>query len=117
MQEVREALRPNAEERVRRSLVLTALAEAEQLKVEGSEVDGEIERVVGSSGAQAPQIKQLFDNPGGREAVERSLLTRKTLDRLIEVVSGPKPAKKTARARKPRAKAAKVAEVAEEEQS
>jgi len=111
VEEIREALRPTAEERVRRSLVLTALAEAEQLKVEPSEVEGEIERVVGSSGAQAPQMKQLFDSPGGREAIERSLLTRKTLDRLIELVSGPKPAKKkAARARKPKAKATEVAE-------
>ncbi|MEE8346882.1 MAG: hypothetical protein V3S20_06010, partial [Dehalococcoidia bacterium] len=112
VEEIREALRPTAEERVRRSLVLTALAEAEQLKVEPSEVDGEIERVIGSSGAQAPQMKQLFDSPGGREAIERSLLTRKTLDRLIEVASGPEPVtkKKTPRAKKPKAKATKVAE-------
>ena len=113
VEEIREALRPTAEERVRRSLVLSALSEAEGVKAEPAEVDEEIERVVSSSGAQGPQIRQLFDSPGGREAMERSLLTRKTLDRLIEMVAGPKPAsrtaakpaKKAARARKRKAKA------------
>jgi len=111
VQEIREALRETAQERVRRSLVLTALAEAEQVKVEPAEVDTEIERIVGSSGAQAEQIRQLFKSPGGREAIERSLLTSKTLRRLIEIVSGPKPGKRAAGAKKRKAKAA------EEEQS
>lgn len=88
VEEIRGLLREPAQERVRRSLTLTALAEAEDIRIEPAEVDAEVERIVASSGAQAPQIKQLFDSPGGREAIERSLLTRKTLDRLIEIVSG-----------------------------
>ena len=108
---IRETLRKTAQERVRRSLVLTALAEAEQVKVEPAEVDTEIERIVGSSGAQAAQIGQLFKSPGGREAIERSLLTSKTLRRLIEIVSGPEPGKRAVGAKKRKAKAA------EEEQS
>ena len=120
IQEIREALRPTAEERVRRSLTLTALAEAEQLKVEPSEVDAEIERIVSSSGAQESQIRQLFDNASGREAMERSLLTRKTLDRLIEIVSAPKPAKRAAatkRAKKAAAPKKQKAKAVEEEQT
>jgi trigger factor len=88
---VREALTPTAEERVKRSLALTALAEAEEVKVQPSDVDAEIERIVGSSGEQADQVRQLFSSPGGREALGRSLLTRKTLERLIEIVSGSQP--------------------------
>ncbi len=119
-QEIREALRPTAEERVRRSITLTALAEAEHLKVEPSEVDDEIERIVSSSGAQEAQIRQLFDNSSGREAMERSLLTRKTLDRLIEIVSGPKPAKRAAatkRAKKAVAPKKRKAKAVEEGQT
>jgi trigger factor len=110
-QEIRDALRETAEQRLRRSLVLTALAEAEHLKVEPTEVDAEIERIVGSAGAQASQIGQLFKSPGGREAIERSLLTSKTLDRLTEIVSAPEPEKRPASARKRKTQAA------EEEQS
>jgi trigger factor len=114
VQEIRDALRATAEERVRRSLSLTALAEAERIVVEPAELDAEIERIVNSSGAQAPQIRQLFESPGGREAIERSILTRKTSDRLIEIVSGPKRAAKAAAkpaaARKRKAKAVQAAE-------
>ena len=91
-------------------MALTALAEAEQIMVEPSEVDGEIERIVNSSGAQAAQMRQLFQSPGGREAIERSLLTRKTSDRLIEIVSGPKRSAKPAAARKRKPKAVQAAE-------
>ena len=115
-QEIRDALRETAEDRVRRSLTLTALAEAENVKVEPAEVDSEIEQIISSSGAQAAQIRQLFSSPGGRESIERSLLTRRTLDRLVEIVSGAKPAKRAARPRKRKAKAAK-AKAAEEEQT
>ena len=90
---VREALTPTAEERVKRSLVLTALSEAEGIQVDPADVEAEIERMVGSSGEQADQVRQLFASPGGREAIGRSLLTRKTMDRLMEIVSGgQKPA-------------------------
>jgi trigger factor len=92
-EQVQEVLKPVAEERVKRSLVLSELAEAEGIKVEASEVNDEIERMVGSSGAQAPQMRQLFEGAGGRQAIERSLRTRKTLDRLTEIVAGPKRSK------------------------
>ena len=98
VEEVRQALSETARERVRRSLVLTALAEAEGVKVEPAEVDAEIERIVGSSGPQGAQLRQLFESPGGREAMGRSLSTRKTLDRLVEIVSGGEPAKDAAEA-------------------
>ena len=120
-QEIRDTLRPAAEERVRRSLALTALAEAEQIIVDQAEVDAEIERIVNSSGAQAEQMRQLFESPGGREAIERSILTRKTSDRLVEIVSGPGRAARPAarRAGKPvaRKRKTKAVQAAEEERT
>jgi trigger factor len=111
VEEVREELRPTGVEHVRRSLVLTALAEAEEIKVEPAEVDGEVERIVTSSGQQAPQIRQLFGSSGGREAIERSLQTRKTLDRLVQIASGSEQTAEAAGAEEQKAK------VAEEEQT
>ena len=83
----REELNAAATERVKRSLALTALAEAEEITVDGAEVDAEIERIVSSSGQQADQLRRLFAGPDARASMERSLLTRKTLDRLAEVVA------------------------------
>ena len=87
LEELRDELRPRASERVRRSLVLSRLAELEGILVEPAEIDAEVERIVGSSGGQAPQMRQLFGGAGGREAIERSLLTRKTLERLATIAS------------------------------
>ncbi len=87
LEELREQFRPAALERVRRSLAITRLAEEEGISVEAAEIDAEVERIVGSSGPQADQVRRLFSSPEGRDAIERSLLTRKTLDRLVEIAS------------------------------
>lgn len=91
-EQLRAELRPLAEQRLRRSLLLSKVAEVENIEVDESEVGQEIERMASSAGAQAEEIRRLFDNPGGREAIQGSLFTRKTWDRLIEIVSGAEPA-------------------------
>ena len=87
LEDLREEMRPAAVERVRRSLALTGLAEAEGIVVEPAEVTAEIERIVAASGGQAQQIGRLLSSPEGRDSIERSLLTRKTLDRLVEIAA------------------------------
>ena len=86
-EERHQEIRPQAEERVRRSLVLSRLAELEGIEVTDADVDDEVKRVVASGGAQSEQLEQLFSSSNGREAVEHSLLTRKTLERLVEIAS------------------------------
>ena len=83
--QLRRELEPAATERVKRSLALTALAEAEGIAVDAAEVDAEIERIVSSSAQQADQLRRLFASPEARASIERSLITRKTLDRLAEI--------------------------------
>lgn len=90
-EDLRAQLRIQAEERVRRSLALGKLAELEGISVEAKEIDEEIERMATAAGPQGEQIRRLFGNPDGRQAVERSLLTQKTLDRLVAIVSGQGP--------------------------
>jgi trigger factor len=96
-QERQEELRPVAVERVRRSLVLTRLAEVENISVEPAEIDGEIERMAGGAGAQGTEVRRLFASRDGQDAIQRSLLTRKTLDRLTDIASQaevPKPTRR-----------------------
>lgn len=85
--QLREELLTVATERVRRSLALTRLAEAEEIKAEAEEVDSEVEKMAGSSGQQGEQLRRLFGSPDGRAAIARSLITRKTMDRLAEIAS------------------------------
>lgn len=88
-EELRAELRPQAEDKVRRSLVLTEFARAEGITVTPEDVDAEIERMAeGLSDQQANQVRQIFGTENGREVISRSLFTRKALDRLLEIVSG-----------------------------
>ena len=50
-------------------------------------MDAELERMAAAVGQQAEELRRLFTSPSGREAIERSLLTRKTLDRLVAIAS------------------------------
>lgn len=102
-EELREGLTPAATERVKRSLALTQLAEDEKIIVEPAEVDEEIERLAASSGQQAEQVRRMFASADARVAIERSILTRKTMDRLVAIAgqaSAAKPARKKVKSKK-----------------
>lgn len=86
-EEVRGELRPMAEARLRRSLVLSELAEAEHIEVTDSEVEAEIERLASGVAGSADEVKRLFSSDSGKESLRRSLQTRKTFDRLAEIAS------------------------------
>jgi trigger factor len=92
-EELREQLRSTAEERVRHSLLLSKVAEVENITVDENEVTGEAEKIVSSAGPQADEFRRIFANDSGREAIRRSLVTRKTWDRLVEIVSSEKSGK------------------------
>jgi trigger factor len=108
-EEVRDTVRDEALLRLKRSLVLSQFAEAENISVEDSDIDAEIETMAGSAGDQSDMLRQLFSSEEARDSLARTLHTRKTLARLVEIASqdgGKASAKKTARAatRKPAAK-------------
>ena len=117
-QEVRDSVRDEALLRLRRSLVLSQFAEAENIAVEDSDIDAEIETMAGSAGEQADMLRQLFSSEEARDSLARTLHTRKTLTRLVEIASqdgGKASAKKTARAatKKPAAKPRRASRKAE----
>jgi len=86
-QEVRDSVREEATRRLRRSLVLSEFAKAENISVEDSDVDAEIDSMAASAGEQAEAIRRLFANEAARESLARSLHTRRTLARLVEIAS------------------------------
>ncbi|MEX2237407.1 MAG: trigger factor [Dehalococcoidia bacterium] len=90
-EEVKEELRPHAEDRVKRSLVLSEVSTAEEVAVDDSEIDAEIDRMTEGAGESAERIRELFDSESGRATLRRSLTTRKTFDRLVEIAGSPAP--------------------------
>jgi trigger factor len=123
-EEVRDELTPSATERVKRSLALSRLSEDEKVEVQEMDIDDEIERLVSQASAGSPdqveRYKRIFQSPEARASLSRSLLTRKTLDRLVEIAgqdgAAPKAAatkskpKKAAEAPEPEAEAALASE-------
>ncbi len=87
-EELRGELRPAAEERVRRSLVLSQVAEAEHILATEEEIEAELERLVSTAGSQSEEVRRLFSSEGGRESIRRSLVSKQTLDRLAQIASG-----------------------------
>lgn len=87
--EMKEELRPGAAERVRRTLVLSKLAEIEQINVIPDEIEAELEAMTG--GQQSAQLRQVFDTPSGREVIERQVRSRKTMERLTAIAKGEAP--------------------------
>lgn len=106
--QIREEIGPAAAERVRRSLALAELADAEGIEVGEAEIDAEIGNIIqkatGGNEEQAERYRRLFDSQEARASLGNSLLTRRTLDRLVEIASDG-AGKKAESAVKPRPKA------------
>jgi len=83
-----------AEERVRRSLVLTKFVEAEGITVTYEELDAEIENIISQYGDQKEERREAFKQPEVANGVRAELLTRKAFEKLQEYTK--KPAKKVA---------------------
>lgn len=107
-EQVREELRPVADTRLRRSLVLSRVTEAEDIQATDEDVETEIDMLTVSAGAQAQQLRALFNNAEGRATIRRNLLTRRTLGRLVELATqdGEPTAEVEKPSRKRKAKAA-----------
>jgi trigger factor len=87
-EEYRDQFRADATERVRRSLALSRFTEVEDLSVGDEDVTAEIEQMAADSGASSDQIREVFGGDSGRDVIQRSLLTRKAYERLLDITQG-----------------------------
>jgi len=114
-EEVRAEMRPIADIRLRRSLVLSQVTGVEDIQTADEEIDAEIDRMTASAGAQGQQLRQMFSTADARATIRRNLLTRKALERLVEIATQdggaaqPTAEVEKPKKRKSRAKAAPAA--------
>ena len=88
-QEWEEQLRPQAEDRLTTFLVLRKLAEQEEVEVEPSDVDEEIDRLMENSAEETAEgLRRMLSTEDSRESIRSSLLNRKVMARLVEIVKG-----------------------------
>ena len=84
----REELSPLATQRVIRSLVMREIADSEGIEVTDSEVDNEVERMLKDAGEQAEGMRKIFELPEARASVKDTLVSKKTMERLVTIVTG-----------------------------
>ena len=87
---LRDSVRPQAEQRVLRGLLITNLAESKDVEASDEEIDGDIAEVVGAQQDEATQeqARQVFESEAARESVQRRIVARKTMDMLVEIARG-----------------------------
>ena len=86
--EFREQLRPGAEERLTRYLVIRQLAQQEDIEVTPEETTAEIESMITSSGESADAMRRAFSSEGAQDSIRSSLLNRRVLEHLAAIVQG-----------------------------
>ncbi len=86
-EELHEELHPVAKKRVAESLALMKLSEDESIEVEEADIDAEISRVTEDTAEdRKEELQKTLNTPQMRESIQTTLLTRKTVERLVEIV-------------------------------
>jgi len=87
-EELRQELNPLATKRVSQSLTLGKIAEEEKLEVSDSEISAEIENMTKSATENKDELNKFLNTPQARKSIEQTLITRKTIQRLVEIANG-----------------------------
>ncbi|GIV85232.1 MAG: trigger factor [Candidatus Roseilinea sp.] len=87
-QQVREELRPIAEQRGRRGLVMRELSRAEGLNVSEEEIAAEVELTAQRYGSRQAEVRRVLAQADTRNALKNSLLSTKVLDRMMRIAKG-----------------------------
>ena len=87
-EEWQEQLRPQAEQRLHTYLILRKLAEEEGIEVAHEEVQTEIDSMLSESGEAQDAVRQTLNSDNMRDSIRLSLLHRKVLQRLVDIVLG-----------------------------
>jgi trigger factor len=83
-EKIRDDFRPEAVKRVKRGLILEAIARKEGLVVSDVEVDAEIRRAAQESDRDFAEVKHRLRHDGGYEALRTSLSQEKALDFVLK---------------------------------
>ena len=90
-EEFQEQMRPGAEDRLTRYLVMRKLAEEEDLTVDSDEVQAEIDNMVSTAGESEDAMRRALSSQNALDNLHSSLINRKVMERLLEIVQGENP--------------------------
>jgi trigger factor len=88
-EQVRDDLRPSAESRARRGLVMREVARAEKIDVGDAEIATEVERTSNQYGpANSADIRRALMTPDSRRNIYNNILSNKVLQRMAQIARG-----------------------------
>ena len=87
-EQLHEEMHPVAEKRVAQSLVLGKIAEEEKVEISDDEINAEIEKITQNTTENKDELEKSLNSPQSRESIKRLLITRKTVQRLVEIAGG-----------------------------
>jgi trigger factor len=80
----RAELKLQAEQDVRRSLLLERIAEEEKIDVSNEEIEAEIQAIADSAKQPIEQVRSVLTKEGGERSIANRLRNRKALELLVE---------------------------------
>jgi len=88
-EELREQMKPQAEDRLNTFLLLRKIADVENIEVSSEDVEAEISNLISSTGGESEaSMKQALSTENAKESIRTSLMNRKIMARLVEIVQG-----------------------------
>ena len=88
-EELREQMKPQAEERLNTMLLLRKLADVENIEISNEDIDAEVSSLISAtSGESEASMKQALNTESAKESIRSSLMNRKIMARLVEIVQG-----------------------------
>ena len=104
---LKEQVRPEAETRIKSSLVLEQIAKEENIEVSEDEINAEVEKMAAQYGMEADKLKEYLGEDE-KESIKRDLSVTKAVDLIMENV------KERAKAKTKKEKEAEAEEGTEE---
>ncbi len=92
LDKLKEQVRPEAEMRIKSSLVLEQIAKEENIEISDEEVDAEIERMAAQYGMEADKLKEYMGE-SEKTSMKRDLAVTKAVDLIMENVKEKAKAK------------------------
>lgn len=85
VEKLKEQVRPEAETRIRSSLILEQIAKDENIEVTDEELDAEVEKMAAQYGMEADKLKEYMGD-AEKESMKRDLAVTKAVDLIMENV-------------------------------
>ncbi|MBC8281512.1 MAG: trigger factor [Chloroflexi bacterium] len=88
-EELREQMKPQAEERLNTMLMLRKLADIEEIEIADEDVEEEITNLIASTGGESDAaMRQALSTENARSSIRSTLMNRKIMARLVEITQG-----------------------------